>query len=472
MDETAFAALDDHFSRVADRDQVPGIAYGLIVGGELVHSGGVGSMRVGEDEIPGPDSPSRICSMTKSFVAAALLMLRDEGRLALDDPIAEHVPELRSLAPPTVDSPPIALRHLLSMASGLPEDDNWGDRHMDLDAPAVDTVFRAGATFARAPGVAFEYANLGWVMLGRVITNVAGTTAQEFVRERILDPVGLGSTTWRPPPAAERMTGYRLVDGVWQEESAPLDDGDFAPMAGLWSTVSDLARWIAFLLDAFPPRDDPDVGPLSRSSRREMQQVHRAFRSEYDVETDRLDAGGYGFGLMVFNDLRFRSMVGHAGGLPGFGSYMRWLPEHGVGVVALANLTYAPMRIATLEALELLDDLDALPVEPQEPVSPGLIAARDGLTRLLNEWDDRLAGEIFAMNVLLDEPADRRRVQAAAARERLGVMSAGELSPESATRGSYVLHGEREDTVVRIMLSPEIPPRIQRYELDGEGSAG
>ena len=187
---------------------------------------------------------------------------------------------------------------------------------------------------------------------------------------------------------------------------------------------------------------------------------------------DRLDAGGYGLGLMVFNDLRFRSMVGHAGGLPGFGSYMRWLPDHGVGVVALANLTYAPMRIATLEALELLDEMDALPARAHEPVAEGLVAARDGLTRLLNEWDDRLAGQIFAMNVLLDEPADRRRVQAAAARERLGVMSAGELTPESATRGSYVLHGERDDAVVRIMLSPEVPPRIQRYELDGDSTAG
>lgn len=470
-ESTAFDRLDEHFARVAERDRVPGIAYGLTVGDALVHAGGIGTLRVGEHAAPGADTASRICSMTKSFVAAALLALRDEGRLALDDPVAEHVPEVGSLEPPTTDSPAITIRHLMSMASGMPEDDNWADRHMDLSASAVDAIFRQGATFAHAPGVAFEYSNLGWVMLGRVITNVAGVPAQEFVNERIVRPLELSSTTWRPPAGPDRMTGYRLLDGTWHEETAPLDDGDFAPMAGLWSTVSDLSRWIAFMLDAYPPRDDPDAGPLSRSSRREMQQVHRGFPSEYEAETGRLTAGGYGLGLTAFNDLRFGSMLGHAGGLPGFGSFMRWLPDHGVGVVALANLTYAPMRIATLEALEVLDDLGALPAKRSRAASSGLIAARDGLTRLVDRWDDGLADELFAMNVLLDDARDRRRDQAVALRERLGVVSAGELTVESATRGSFVLQGEVGEATVHVMLSPEVPPRIQWYEVDGLGES-
>src|SRR3712207_9412711 len=91
----------------------------------------------------------------------------------------------------------------------------------------------------------------------------------------------------------------------------------------------------------------------SRASRREMQQAHRAFRSSLDAETGRLDAGGYGFGLVVTHDLRFGHLVHHAGGLPGFGSYMAWLPDHGVGVVGLANRTYAPVRDVVREVLEV-----------------------------------------------------------------------------------------------------------------------
>ena len=87
-------AIDRHFARVAARDHVPGIAYAVVAGDEVVHAGGGGLARGGGAAPPRPDTRSRICSMTKSFVAAALLALRDQGLLGLDDPVARHVPEL------------------------------------------------------------------------------------------------------------------------------------------------------------------------------------------------------------------------------------------------------------------------------------------------------------------------------------------------------------------------------------------
>lgn len=466
LSKEARGAVDGHFARVAERDGVPGIAYGVIDTGGLVHSGGVGTTRIGEFAPPGPDSVSRICSMTKSFVATAILVLRDEGRLRLDDLVADHVPELSSLVPPTADSPPVTVRSLLTMSAGLPEDDAWGDRLMDLTAAEVDEVFRRGATFARSPGTAYEYSNFGWVMLGRVATNVSGESVQTFVNERVLRPLGLLSTTWDAPDAPA-MTGYRRRDGGWLEEPPPLRDGDFAPMAGLWTTVRDLAGWVAFFLDAFPPRDDPESGPLSRASRREMQQAHRAWPSRYDAETGRLDAGGYGMGLGVDHDLRFGHVVGHAGGLPGFGSHMRWLPERGIGVVALGNVTYAPMRVATLETLELLDELGALPPKRVPAASDHLLAARDGLVRLLNGWDDALADSLFAVNVFLDEERGRRRAEAEGVRDRHGSFTAGDLEVESATRGSFACRGREREIRVSVMLTPEVPPRVEWYELSG-----
>ena len=114
----------------------------MVLGGELVHSRGVGTLRVGEDAPPDADSVFRIASMTKSFTAATILGLRDEGLLSLDDPIARHVPELAGLHGPTADAPPITIRHLLTMASGLATDDPWGDRQQGLDLGTFSELLR------------------------------------------------------------------------------------------------------------------------------------------------------------------------------------------------------------------------------------------------------------------------------------------------------------------------------------------
>lgn len=466
MNAALIEALDSHFARVADRDHVPGIAYGVMLEGRLAHSGGVGIARTSLDQAPQGDTPSRICSMTKSFVAAALLLLRDEGRLRLDDAAIDHVPELASLELPTDDSPPITIRGLMSMSAGLPEDDAWADRLLDLPARGVDAVFRGGASFAHSPGIAYEYSNLGWVMLGRVVTNTAGVPVQALVTDKILRPLGLNDTSWAKPSGKQSLVGHRWQDDAWSEECAPLEDGDFAPMAGLWSTAEDLVRWMSFLADAFPPRDGEEDAPLSRSSRREMQQVHRARLSEYESSSKRLTAGGYGFGLVVTHDLRFGHIVGHPGGLPGFGSYMRWVPDRGAGVVALANSTYAPMDPATLEALEILDDLGAVPPTSPLPSSPGLLAARDGMLRLINGWDDAVAENLFATNVFLDEDRDRRRAHLSAVHETCGVLLPADETVLSSTRATFLLRGERQDATLSLMLSPEVPPRVEWYSVE------
>ena len=126
--EDAFRAADAVADTFLTDRHIPGVAYGVVVGGELVHARGIGTLRVGEEAPPDADSVFRIASMTKSFTAATILGLRDEGRLALDDPIARHVPELAELRGPTADSPAITVRHLLTMSAGLATDDPWGDR--------------------------------------------------------------------------------------------------------------------------------------------------------------------------------------------------------------------------------------------------------------------------------------------------------------------------------------------------------
>lgn len=420
---------------------------------------------------PGPATAYRIASMTKSFTAAALLQLRDRGRLRLDDPVADHVPELAGLTGPTADSPAVTIRQLVSMAGGLASDDPWADRLLDADHATMDALFRSGATFATAPGTAFVYSNYGYAMLGRVITAAAGRPFQEHIARELLAPLGLTGTGWVPPAPSGAPGGVApacwLVDGELVAEPV-LADGGFAAMGGLWSTAADIARWSGWLADAFPARDDPDDPVLSRASRREMQQVATAWPPLITTDDDgatRVTAGGYGYGLNVAVDSRLGFMVQHSGGVPGFGSNMRWLPDRGVGAVALANLRYAPARHLTLDALDLLAGAGVIPQRSAPAPAVLADAARD-LVELLNRWDDARAAELFAFNVHLDEPLERRRRQAA---ERLAEHGPVEIRSITALNRAEadvdVVDGRGRALTLSLMLSSEAGRWIQWYEL-------
>ena len=452
---------------------IPGVAYGVVVGDELVHSRGIGTIRVGEDVSPDADSVFRIASMTKSFTAATIISLRDEGLLALDDPIARYVPELAGLQAPTRDAPTISVRHLLTMTAGLATDDPWGDRQQGLDLVAFSEMLGGAFTFAWTPGTRFEYSNLGYGILGRLITNVAGAEYRDIVRQRILDPLGMTATTYlesEVPP--ERLAhGYLWRNDTFENE--PMDPyGALASMGGVFTTLRDLATWVGFFTDAYPPRDEPETGPLSRASRREMQQAAGAWGPSVampnpDVEPE-IAAGGYGFGLFVEDDMRWGRIVGHSGGYPGFGSNMRWQPASGLGVVVLANHRYGPSSLLARELMASLLGSGAVPTRRIRP-SSALSGARADIERLIAGWDDDLAARLFAMNVDLDERLDRRREALARIREVHGVLRPDpDLSEESQTPLHVAwwladVHGGR--VRVEIRLSPEAPPLVQAFNV-------
>ena len=452
---------------------IPGMAYGVVVGGELVHSRGIGTIRLGEDVPPDADSVFRIASMTKSFTAATVISLRDEGRLALDDPIATYVQELTALRAPTRDAPTISVRHLLTMTSGLATDDPWGDRQQGLDLATFSELLGGALTFAWTPGTRFEYSNLGYGILGRLITNVAGAEYREIVRQRILDPLGMTATTY----LESEVPPERLAHGyVWREDAfheEPMDAyGALASMGGVFTSIRDLATWVGFFTDAYPPRDDPEAGPLSRGSRREMQQAAGASWPSVampnpDAQPE-IAAGGYGFGLFIEDDLRWGRIVAHSGGYPGFGSNMRWQPGSGLGVVVLANHRYAP---SSLLARQLMASLLASDVVRPRRIRPSnaLTAARADIERLMVAWDDDLARGLFAMNVDLDEPLARRRAELARIRATHGVLRPDPDLPEQTQTPHHAAwwladdHGGR--VRVEIRLSPEAPPRVQTLDV-------
>jgi CubicO group peptidase (beta-lactamase class C family) len=472
--EDALRAADAAADTFLAGKHIPGVVYGVVAGGELIHSRGIGTLRVGEQAVPDADCIFRIASMTKSFTAATILSLRDEGRLSLDDPIAAHVPELANLRGPTVDSPTITVRHLLTMSAGLATDDPWGDRQQGLDLASFSALLREPLTFAWTSGTRFEYSNLGYGMLGRLITNLAGAEYHEVVTERLLRPLGMASTTYHESEVSpDRLArGYLWRDDAYVEE--PMDPyGALASMGGVFTSVRDLARWVAFFSDAFPPRDDPEgSAPLSRASRREMQQVHNPWPPT--VEIPSLDGdpaavtGGYGYGLYAIDDTRWGRIVMHSGGYPGFGTNMRWQTASGLGVVVVANHRYAPSSLLGGELMTALLASKAFPPRPIRAAAAAA-AARADVERLIEAWDDDLASHLFAMNVELDEPVALRRAALDRIREVHGAFRPDAALPEefdTPLHAAWWLAGERGGRVrVEIRLSPEAPPLIQTLGL-------
>jgi CubicO group peptidase (beta-lactamase class C family) len=457
---TDTAALASLFETHRLLNRAPALAWGVVTDGTLTSSGGQGADK---------HTVFRIASMTKSFTAACVLALRDEGVLALDDPIAAHAPELRAIAGPTADSPAVTIRHLLTMSSGIATDDAWADRHMDISDDALDALVEHGLTFAAAPGIAMEYSSLGYGVLGRVVLRATGTTVQEHARRRFFEPLGMTSTGWRPdelPPGTALAAGHER-EGDGYIELAPCDDGAIAPMGGIFTTVADLARWVTFLADGYPPRDDPDDGPLARASRREMQQVARAFPPDQRAATDgvrRVVSGGYGMGLLVLHHEQLGTVVTHSGGLPGYGSNMRWVQGTCFGVIALANVTYARMADATAAALDLLAARGSV-ARPRVTVSDALRTAASALVALLRDWDDAKADALFTDNVFHDSPRDRRRAEATRLGVEHGPIVLERLEARTATDGVAIVRCGSATCRIEILLSAHRETRVQWYEV-------
>lgn len=467
----AFADLDRIVQAFAAREHVPGVAYGVVLDGQVVHVGVAGVRHVATGAPVERNSVFRIASMTKSFAAAAILQLRDAGRLSLDAPAERYVPELAALRYPTSDAPRITVRHLLTHSAGFPEDNPWGDQQLALSDEAMGRMIEAGIPFSTAPGTAYEYSNYGFALLGRIVANVSGQSFADYLRARVLVPLGMTHTTLEAAdvPPARLAIGYRYEDQRWTPEPA-LPDGAFGPMGGLLTTVDDLSRWVAFLLDAFPARDGADSPVLSRASRREMQQMARygALDAARSPETGAVvaTASGYGYGLRVSQTCAFRHVVAHTGGLPGYGSQMRWLPDVGIGLVAMGNRTYTRWNAPFDALLARLAQTGVLVPRPAVP-APVLLRRMDEVTRLVQRWDEGLLGQTAAMNLALDQSFERRRIQIERlVREAGGACRPeGDLVAENALRGSWRMRCGTSDLKVTITLAPDPEARVQHLDV-------
>ena len=453
----------------SEKNHFPGLAFGLVVDGKLLLSGANGFSEIATSTKASPKSLFRIASMSKSVTAMGILALRKEGKLKLDDPAYLYIPELKSMSSLTKDAPAITIRHLLTHMAGFPEDNPWGDRQLDTKDEDLIALISKGISFSNVPGVTYEYSNLGFAMLGKIISNASGKPYQQYINEVIFQPLGMINTIWEYTEAPKNLLahGYRYEDDVWKEEELE-HDGTYGAMGGLITSIDDFSKYVSFHLSAWPPSSAAETGPVLRSDVREMQMPwnFNSLNASYKYPSGRPCAmvSAYGYGLRWSKDCEGRTGIGHTGGLPGFGSQWQILPEYGIGIIAHANRTYAGMatiNTAVLDTVIALAGLKPLPVA----VSNILKQRKDQLVKLLPTWQNAEQSGIFAENFFPDRSVSHRRKELDVLLAKAGtIVSASEMVAENQLRGTFMLKCTSGGIRVYFTLSPENPALIQQLD--------
>ncbi len=462
--QDAFPQIDQMYKAFAKSHNFPSYAYGIILDGQLVYSGADGFIDMAQKIPATVHSMYSVASVTKSFTAMAILRLRDEHKLKLDDPVCQYIPEVEGLKI-TSDAPPITIRDLLIHTAGFPTDDPWADRKLGESEEKLIELLKKGIHFSNAPGCTFEYSNLGYTLLGYIIGKVSGSTYTKFIEQT----VDLKGIKWESSQISDALLahGYRWMDGNWQEEKLQ-SNGIFGAMGGMITSVETLSQYAAMHQYAWPPRDDPESGPLKRSSLREMHQPwqFRALSVNQCAEGEEsIIVNGYGYGLNCLRDAQGRIFIGHSGGLPGFGSNWYIMPEYGIGVVLLANLTYAPAYKINLEVLDKL--IKTAQLKPwQLPPSKILQERKKDLVQLLPHWKNVSQTAIFADNFFLDYPLQALQKESKNIFANIGAITEiGQLIAENQLRGHFLVSGEKKDLKVCFSLTPANPSLIQQFQI-------
>ena len=467
----AMPVIERLYKDYAEKNHFPGLAYGIVVDGKLLHSAGYGYSEL-KTAIPATGkSLFRIASMSKSVTAMGILALRNEGKLKLDDPAYLYVPELKNMPGATSDAPAVTIRHLLTHAAGFPEDNPWGDRQLDSHDDELIALIKKGISFSNAPGITYEYSNLGFAMLGRIITKLSSKPYQEYINEKIFKPLGMTQTIWEysKAPAELLAHGYRFEDEIWKEEEL-LHDGTYGAMGGLITSIEDYSKYVAFHMSVWPASSGPEKGPVKRADVREMQQPwnFHVLNLNYKYPDGRACpmVSAYGYGLRWSKDCQGRISVGHTGGLPGFGSQWQILPEYGIGVIAHANRTYAGMAAINNMVLDTLISLAGLGPRPIA-VSKILDQRKNELVKLLPTWTGAENSGIFAENFFPDKSVDHRKSETDKIFAIIGGITAvSDMTAENQLRGTFVITGKSGKMKVYFTLSPENPALIQQLDFN------
>jgi len=312
---------------------LPGIVAGVVSGDDLVWAQGFGYADVESERPMETDTRFRMASHSKLFTATAIMQLREEGRVRLDDPVTDYLPWFAFQAP-SPDDPPVTIEHLLTHSSGLPRE--AGPHWSDLDFPTAEEV-RALMADRRAPfspEVRWKYSNLAYTIAGMVVEEVSGMSWADYLQQNIFDPLGMSSSSVdREDPKMATGYGSRMPDGS-RRVFPFVDARGMAAATGLTSTVEDMARFVSAQFRSGGRGGDRLLGTAS------LREMHRVRM----LETTWTRGQGIGFSVQRRDGTLY---VGHGGGYPGYTTNTSIQLDSKVGVIVLTNTNDSnPAQIA------------------------------------------------------------------------------------------------------------------------------
>jgi len=340
-------------------DRLPSVSAAVVRNGEVVWSNAVGAAGYDEQRDATPDTQYRIGSITKTFTATAIMQLRAEGKLDLDDRLEQHLDGVANGSP--------TIRRMLAHLSGLQRE--VGDMWITGESPTVEQLVEsmADAEFVLKPAQSHHYSNLAFALLGEVVARKSGQPYVDYVNERILRPLGLERTTWdSQEPAAQGYMVDEYAGTVWREDSSDL--AGTAAAGQLWSTVEDLCRWVAFLAEGREGVLDPKV-------------VEEMWFPQVMYFPDSCTLG-WGLGLMLFNQ-EGRIWGGHGGAMAGHlaGAYVDRKTTTGAAVLVNSG-TRAEADGTAIQLAAKAIELWPEEIEPWRPEE----APPDDVRPLLGRW--------------------------------------------------------------------------------------
>ena len=352
MEEEVLKPLIPRFERIInrtlERERVTGAAIGVVRDQELVWSLGFGYADLATDRVPDADTLFRCGSITKTLTATAIMQLRDEGKLAIDDPIARYIPEFGAVKARFSRPENVTIRRLLTHTSGLMgEGPNNGWENLEFP-PIEEMVAALGqAEIVIEPETQYKYSNLGFALLGEVISRVSGQRYCDYIQRNLLETLGMnGSGLSLTDSMRPRMaTGYtiRVLEGEPQIAPHPKLHG-WDAAGSLYSSVNDLAKWISF---QFRTKAEAREGSqvLKGSSLSAMHRVQF-------MESNWLQ--GYALGWRA--DRRGENIYHHhSGGIHGFLTKVTFNKLHRIGTIVLTNAnTHMAFETIGYELLEAL----------------------------------------------------------------------------------------------------------------------
>jgi CubicO group peptidase (beta-lactamase class C family) len=454
-------------------EQLPGISAAIVHDQELVWSRGFGHADL-EGAVPvSPETIYSICSVSKLFTSIAVMQLRDAGKLSLDDPVEKHLPwfDIQKTYP---DVPPATVRGLLTHTSGLPRESAfpyWTDPAFPFPTREAMQERVSEQSTLYPTDRYFQYSNLGMALLGEIVSAASGMPYDRYIRQRILEPLGMTDTTTDLPlrlAGGRLATGYSPLDRSGQRQALALFQARaMAPAAGYASTVEDLGRFAACQFGLLgsewgsPVGSIPGASVLRPSTIREMQRVHRVDPELFASEGSHW---GLGFGIYKGDDEGAvdGTYVGHGGACPGFRTSLRLQPDTKVAAIAMINAegARASPGVITRAAHKIVGKAISEAVESPEKASapdPGLRRYTGLYTTVawgevaVVIWDDKLAS--FGLPTK-DPMEGLTKLQKTGEHRFRRVRDDGELGEE------WVFELEN-DTVVRMWQNSQYSTRVR-----------